>query len=611
MFNVIEKNQKLVKGIMIAVTASFVVWGIGGYLGMAGDDGYVAKVGSNKIYTQDIDQAMQNNPQNTDKMQILFGLINRQLLINNIDNYHMIATTEQMQQDIAAIPQFQNSKGQFDLKLYETFLRERVMTADQFQKSIGQQIVIKEFLDLFQNGYFSSKEFDKSFAKLLSRQRNVTSYAINTQQFLDKVNVTDAQIDSYYKQNIARFTLPEKVKLQYLVLDPTIVATSINISDKELNKYIKEHKVSSSAEQIDVSHILLTVPQGATPEAKAAVKARAEKLLAEVKANPNKFAQIAKENSQDPGSAKNGGDLGLFGRGVMVKPFEDAAFNLKPGQISNIVETQYGYHILKLNKIQGNTPDAVRTAAITQLQKQKATSVVQKQLEQLTDLTYNQASSLDPAAKKLGLQLQTSPDWVTKGTISGDFANPKIQAAIFNPDVIDKHNNSEVVDLNDGSHAVYRVTEYQKSKVQTLAEVKEQIKQQLKQQTAASMAADAGQKQLLTLQQGKAQLQFSKPENVTLLGQSPDINNAMVKQIFATSIKKLPAYTGGIDNKGNYIIYKINNETIDPKLDTQNQAVISQLDTANAMVELSAYVGSLRNKYSVDYKVDRLNLQSK
>ena len=611
MFNVIEKNQKLVKGIMIAVTASFVIWGIGGYFGMSSDDGYVAQVGSQKIYTRDIDQAMQDNPQqNTDKMQVLLGLINRQLLLNNIDSYHMVATKAQMQHEIGSIPIFQNSAGKFDLKKYEAFLTDRYMSAEQFQKNVGQQIVITEMLDLFKNSYFSAKAFDDKFTSLLSRQRNVSHYTIAPQQFYSKINVTESQINQMYQQNIAKFTLPEKAKVEYLVIDPATVIASIQVPDSEIDKYISEHKATISGEQVDVSHILLTVPDGANAQTKAEVKAKAEKLLAEVKANPNKFAQIAEQNSQDPGSAKNGGDLGFINKGVMVKPFEDAAFSLKTGQISGIIETQFGYHILKVNAIKGNSAEDVRKTALAQLQKQKSTAVLQKQLDQLNDLTYNQATSLDPAAKKLGLTIQKSDDWIVKGGLTGKFASPKIQTAIFSPDVIDKHNNSEVVDLGDGSHAVYRITDYQKAKVQTLAEVKDQITEQIKNQIAANMATEQGQKQIAELEQGKAQLQFANPENVTLLGQSPDINSMAIKQIFSASVTKLPAYTGSIDEKGNFVIYKINSESIDPKLGAQNKQIVQQFEQANSMLEMGSYIGSLRTKYNVDYKIDRLKLQS-
>jgi peptidyl-prolyl cis-trans isomerase D len=610
MFNIVEKNQKLVKGIMITIAATFVLWGIGGYLGNAGDDGYVAKVGSQKIYTRDIDGAIQQNPQNTDKMQVLFGLINRQLLINNINNYHMIATKDQLQQQIANIPSFQNSKGEFSLKQYQDFLRTQFMSAEQFQNNVGQQILINEYLNLFKDSYFSSNLFNTQFAKLLSRERKVSSYKVSVSEFYDKANPNEQQISDYYQQNIAKFTLPEKVKLQYLVLDVASIAGQVQVSDKDLDNYISTHKANISGEQIDASHILIAVPANSDAKTKSAAREKALKILANAKNNPKDFANLARQYSDDHGSSTNGGNLGYFGKGVMAKPFEDAAFNLKPGQISNLVETEYGFHIIKLNSIKGNSSNEIRALALSQLQKQQASVLLQKDLDKLNDITYNQATSLEPAAKALGLTIQSTKDWVTKGSVSGDFANPKSQSAIFNQDVINKHNNSEVVDLGNGSYAVYHVTEYQAAKVQTIAEVKDKIVEQLKSQAASTLASNEGQQKILALQQGKLSLNFTHPENITLLTQSETISPNAIKQIFGTNITKLPAYTGSIDTQGNFIIYKISGEDIDSKLEAQNQKIVEQLGSSDANLVFGAYLGSLRSKYDVSYKTDRLNLQS-
>ena len=151
---------------MIAITATFVVWGIGGYLGMTGDDGYIAKVGSNKIYSQDIDNAMDQNPgQGQDKMQILFGLINRQLMLNAIQDNHLTVTTKQLQDSIAAIPMFQTN-GKFDVNKYEDFLKQRYTSSAKFEQNVQQQILISSMLDFFKNSYFSSKLFFNQFTLL-------------------------------------------------------------------------------------------------------------------------------------------------------------------------------------------------------------------------------------------------------------------------------------------------------------------------------------------------------------------------------------------------------------------------------------------------------------
>lgn len=604
MFNVVERHQKTVKGILIAITATFVVWGVSGYLDMGGDDGYVAKVGSNKIYTQDIDNAMSQNPgQPQDKMQVLFGLINRQLLINALQDNHMSASTAQLQQAIAAIPMFQTN-GKFDVKKYEDYLKQSYSTSAKFEQNVNQQILIEQIVDFFKNSYFTSTTFQNKFIALLSRERNVSQYVVDTQQFYPKINVTESDINAYYKQNIAKYTVPDQVKLQYIQVSLDSLSSSIKVSDAEINQYLQDHPNSGSNEQVDASHILLTVPSGATPEQIAQIKAKAEQILAQVKANPAKFAELAKQYSQDPGSAANGGDLGFFSKGVMAKEFESAAFSLKKDQISGLVETQFGFHIIKVNEIKGNDTASLRQAAELQVQKQKAQQQLQSVIDQLNDLSYNQPDSLAPAAQKTGLVVQTS-DWVAKGATQGLFANQKVQQAIFTDDVLNKHHNSEVIDLGNGSSIVVRASEYQAAKQRPISEVSGEISNALKAQQAAQMAASVGQQDLAQLQQGKLKLNFTNPQNVSLLGQSKDIDPMAVRQIFAAPAQ-FPSYSGAVNANGAYVIYQINSQAVDKTLDQQNQKVVDQLASQYSMMNLNAYVGSLRSQYKVSYKLDRI-----
>lgn len=608
MFNVVERHQKIVKGIMIAITATFVVWGVSGYLEMGGDDGYIAKVGSNKIYSQDIDRAMdQSQGQSQDKMQVLFGLINRQLLINALNDNHLSVTTQQLQQAIMAIPMFQNN-GKFDTNKYEDFLKQRYMNADKFQQEISQQLLLTEIIDFFKNSYFTSNTFQNKFVGLLSRERNVSQFVVNSAQFMDKVNVSESDVSTFYTQNIAKFTVPDQVKLQYLQVSSDSLANSVQVSDADINQYLQDHPTGNTAEQIDVSHILFSVPAGANAEQTAQIKAKAEQVLSQVKANPANFANLAKQYSQDTGSASNGGDLGFFGHGVMVPAFESVAFSMQKGQISNLVQTQFGFHILKLNDIKGNDIASQRQFAKQQLQKQKAQQSLQSVVEQLNDITYNQADSLAPAAQKTGLIVQNS-DWVTKGATQGIFANPKLQQAIFTDDVIKNHHNSEVVDMGDGSFVVVRASEYQPAKQRPINEVHDQIVLALKTQLAQQMANTTGQQELAQLQQGKLKLNFTNPQNVSLLAQNKDIDPNTVHQIFAVPAQ-FPAYTGALNSSGSFVIYQVNSQAIDNTLDQQNQKVVEQLASQYSMMNLNAYVGALRSQYKVTYKLDRIKASS-
>lgn len=605
MFNIVEKHQKAVKGLLMAITATFVVWGVSGYLGMAGDDGYIAKVGSNKIYQRDIDQAMdQNQGQKQDSMQTLFGLINRQLLINALQDHNISVTDSQLRDAIAAVPAFQTD-GHFDSKKYEDFLKQQYMSSAKFQDMIAQQVEIEQMLDFFKSSYFTSAKFESQFVKLLSRERTVSQYVISPDQFLAKINISESDVTSYYQQHIQDYTIPEEVKLQYIQVSANDLAKTIKASDADIASYLKSHPDVGNSKEVDVSHILFTVPSDATAEQKAQIKAKAEQVLAQVKADPSKFAALAKEYSQDPGSVEKGGDLGFFGQGVMVPAFDKVAFSLQQGQISGLVETQFGYHILKLNASRGGDAASANLAAEQALQKQQAQQQLQKTVDELNDVTYNSPDSLDPASKKLDLAVQTS-DWLYKNESGTVLSNPKVIQAVFSDDVLKSHHNSEVVDMGDGSFVVARVVDYKAATTKPLSNVSASITAILKQQQAAQMASSMGQQELSSVQAGKVKLNFTNPTSVSLLGDdNKSIDPAAVQQIFQAP-KTFPSYAGALNKDGGYVIYQITGEKEDPQLVAQNEKVIDGINSQYSMMSLNAYVGSLRNQYDVSYKLDRI-----
>lgn len=605
MFNIVEKNQKLVKGILIVVTASFVLWGVGSYLGMMGDDGYIAKVGNKKIYERDIDNVMQQNKQYTDKMQVLFSLINRQLILNNADSYHLNATKEQLQVQISNIPAFQES-GVFVLDKYENFLKSNQLTAAQFQNNIQEQIIIDQVVTAFKGFYFNSTLFNNQFAQLLSQERNISSYVIDPKQFYPEINITDKQISGYYNQNITKYTSPEQVKVQYIKLTPETIQNGIKIPAATVAMFINQHESELANTQVDVSHILFSVPSNADVKTQSNIKNKAEQVLKLVKANPGKFAELAKRYSEDPGSARNGGDLGFFGHGAMAVPFEQVAFNLKPEQISGLVKTQFGYHILKLNARKDASKKDIEQQAIAQLQKQQSASIIQHQVDQLNDLTYNHPDSLEPAAKAMGVSIQTS-NWINKNvTQQDDFANPKVQKAVFSDDAVKKHNNSEVIDFGNNIYAVYHVIDYKQAQINPIAAVKDSIINNLKQQQAVQLATKKAHECISELAQNKLSLAFTGADNINLLSQNSNIDAMAVRQIFSTPITKLPAYTSSINQQGLVVIYRINKQSINQGMVAQNKKMLEQYNANKAMIDFGSYLAALRSKFSVSYKADRL-----
>jgi len=602
MFNVVEKNQKVVKGILIAVTATFVVWGMGNYLNMS-SDGFVAKVGSVKIYSQDVDRAVAQqqdaNPKATiNRQDVLFGLVNRQLLLNSIKDQGMSVDVSQLQDYILQIPAFQTN-DKFDVNKYKEFLQSRSITADQFQQQLSEQLLLNQVVDFYNSSYFTPESFDAKFSQLLSKERTVYAHVFNLEDYMSKVNVTESQAMAVYQANQAQFVSPASYKLQYITLSANDLLGSIAVSDQEINSYISTHPATAQNEQVDVSHILFAVPQDADQKTIDAIQAKAQKVLASARANPDNFAKLATAYSQDPGSAKNGGELGYITKGTMVKQFEDAAFSMKVGQISGLVRTQYGFHILKLNATKGNDEVSLKADAVTQLKKQKAAQAMQLEVAKIGDIAYNQPNSLDAVAKSAGVAVISS-DWIAANSKEGLLANPKIVAALAKDDVIKNRHNSEVIDMGDGSYIVIRVADYKAQSILAFADVKANIMQQLKNQEAAKLSAQAGANALQQLQSGKSvDLSYGSVMKLNLLSSSTDASQQAIKQIFGVKLDMAPAYTGVINDHGEYVVYKITGETLDSDLIAQNQKILSQLQAQYAMLGLNTNLLYLKDKYTI------------
>lgn len=607
MFKFVEKNRRFAKGIMITVTIFFIVWGIGGYLSMVGDTGEVAKVGNARIYKQNIDNAMQENPQQNDKIQTMFSLINRQLLINNINDHFMTVTNDQLQNEISKISIFQES-GEFSPDKYKKFLKSRFIGLNQFEKDISDQILLNDFINFFKTSYISSTLFNQQFALLLSRERQVSSYAISAKSFFPSINISESDINNFYASNINTFTTKEMAKVEYVKLDTENITNSIKISEEEISKYLKTHQENQLATKRHIAHILFMVPKDASASTQNEIKEKAIKILKLVKANPKKFSQYAKEYSQDQATAAKGGDLGFVSRGVMVLPFEEVAFKLNANEISDIVTTVYGYHIIKSYGTEIINQNQLRKLAINELKKQKSKNLISQTLESFTDGIFKESQSYSIVSKDFNLPVQTS-NWIEKGETKGIFSSKEVQDAIFSPNSIKNRINSNVIDLKDGAYLSLRIIDYKPSKLRVIQEVKDEIIEKLKLQKGTLMTFTEGQKILESLNKGSKDIPFSNPQKINILAQSESLNSMTLKQIFGTSIKKLPAYTGAISAKNEFIIYKITGENINPNLLKQNQEIIKQFDNNNSMVNLGAYLNYLRTKYKVSYKTDKLSQQ--
>ncbi|OWY40414.1 peptidylprolyl isomerase [Xenophilus sp. AP218F] len=599
MFEFVQNNKVFIQVVLGAVALTFVGFGVGSYEAM--DDPYIVKVGDTKIYKRDLDRVLEGQPSDPATRQAaLENLIRQELLLADARANGATVTPEQLRKVIGSVPAFQEN-GQFNQARYSAFLQERHLSAEAFEAQISRDILLQSQLTSLAGSEFVANAVVTRVAALLGEAREVQPLVLKPADFAAEVKTDPAAIKAYYDANAKRFSKPEMVKLDYVVLSQDAVAQGIKISDEEAQQYYEKHKAELSNEQRRASHILLAVSKDAKPDQRAKVKAEADALLKEVRANPAKFAEIAKQKSQDPGSAANGGDLGFFDRGMMVKPFDDVVFRMKPGQISEVVQTEYGYHIIRLDEIKAPDFAAVKAAVVEKLKNQKAGAQFRAQVEKLNEIAYQQGDSLKGIVDALKLEVKRS-DWLSRNAPAADpLLNAKVLEAAFSDDVLKKKHNSEPVDAGNGAMVVARIAEHQPSRQQPLTEVSEQIKSELVARDGAKLAEKKGQSLLLELKAGKGLEAQSWGAAKTVSRRNADgLPSGDVRAVFAASANKLPAFAGSKRDNGEYAIYRIEKVIAAPAASDADRAQLGGLlGEMSANSQLASYLEALRQKYKV------------
>lgn len=430
--------------------------------------------------------------------QVLQDLIQRSAIDQQMQQEGFGMSDELLAQVIQSQQMFQD-KGVFSVQRYDEVLKNNGFTKERFEQAQRQFMLRNQLEGMVTASELIGARELKGLAGLESQEREIGYLRVDHRPFLTKVSVSDAQIKDYYEQNLARFKSAEQVSVDYLRLSVEDLAKSVNVSDEQLQAYYKDHPEKIQLpEKRNVRHILIMSPQEADATAAEAAKAKVEGLLAQIKQGAD-FAELAKTNSEDPGSASRGGELGFFQRGDMVPEFEAAAFALtKVGDLSEIVKTSYGYHLLQLVAVEAaKTPSFAEVKALLaqELKTELALKDYNAKLEQLKTLTFEQDDSLKPAADKLGLSIQTSGLMTAEGG-EGVFAAPQVMEAAFSPKVIKDKLNSAVVEVQMGESLVLRVNQYQESRDKPLVEVSDEIRSLLKRQAAFAEAAQLAKKVL-------------------------------------------------------------------------------------------------------------------
>jgi peptidyl-prolyl cis-trans isomerase D len=403
-----------------------------------------------------------------------------------------------------------------------------------------------------------------------------------------------------------------------VMLTPEALAPRVKVEPKEVQAaYDANVRQYTTGEERQAAHILIAVKPDAKDADKAAAKKKAEALLAQAKTNPSKFGELAKANSQDPGSAPQGGDLGTFARGSMMKPFEDAVFAAKVGDIVGPVQTDFGFHVIKVTGVMPShtrTFDEMKPQLESELKRQKSSQAFASDAEKFQNLVYEQADSLAPVAKALDLKVETT-GMVTRAQIqAAAMGNSKFAEALFSPESREAKRNTEAIEVAPNVLMAGRIVEYKAATPRPFADVAPEIRRQLVQRAAAEMAQKAGAEKLAALQSGKSNsevgLVFGKPIDAVRNQPQPGLSPEALGKVFQTNPTKLPAYAGATNERGGYSIYKLMKVIDAPTPDAGKLGMAgTRVGEQLGRELLTAYLASL--KAGADVKINQAALEKK
>jgi peptidyl-prolyl cis-trans isomerase D len=632
MFDFVYRKKRVVQVILALITLPFAFFGVDYYFRGGGSATEVARVGGDTINQaefanairdqqdrmrqqggKDYDPAMFNSPEV--RFSMLEQLIGQRVLDQEVRRSNLRVSDTQLAQFIGELAPFQE-EGKFSRARYEQLLTSQGMTPVMFEQRVRQELTLAPLQEPIANGNITAKSNVERYLGLLDQQREAAVASVPADAYLKEVKVDDAAVKAFYDANQALFQVPDAVKIEYLSLTPQSLIGQIGADPAEVKKQYDDNvKQYTKAEERQASHILVAVKPDASDADKAAAKQKAEALAAQARKTPAKFAELAKQNSQDPGSAAQGGDLGTFARdGSMVKPFEDAVFSGKQGDIVGPVQTDFGWHIIRITGITpGKTQsfDEAKGAIEQELKRQKATRKFVEAADQFQNLVYEQADSLQAAAKGLNLEVKTTP-MLTRAQLQALAQNnAKFVQAVFSPESLQAKRNTEAIEVAPNTLMAARVVEYKSTATRPFDDVKVEVRRQLERNAASELAQKTGKEKLALLQQGKdAGLSFGKPVTLTRNQPQPGFAPDAVIKIFQANADKMPAYLGVAAERGAFAIYKVIKvvpaQAPDPeRLKAFNNRVGDQVGH-----ELfNAYLASLKSK--ADVRINQANLDKK
>jgi peptidyl-prolyl cis-trans isomerase D len=620
MFDFVAKHKRILQIVLALTIVPFAFFGLESYTRSIGGANDVAAVDGNTISTREFSEELRRQQDRIREMlgrgadpalfdtpemrlAVLESLVSQRLVLAEVVKSRLAMSKEEVIASIVASPEFQEG-GKFSRERYEAYLRSRSLTDEGNVAQLRAELPAGRLAGAISGSAFTPRAVAERLITLQGEKREVAEALIGADQFLGRVKLDDAKVKAYYEANLADFKVPERVRAEYLVLSAEELGKSEAPTEAELKQAYEQ--VSSQlgvAEQRRASHILLKT------------KEEADKVAAEARKAPQRFAELAKKLSQDPGSAENGGDLGMNAKGALAaKSLDDAVFSLKSGEIGGPVQSEFGFHVIRLAAIQAGKAasfDELKKDLAAEIAKQKGARKFAEVADAFNNLVYEQSDSLKPAAERYKLKIATS-GWFARqpSPEQGVLGHQKLIGALFSSDSIQQRRNTDAVEVAPGVLVAARVVEHQAESQRPLAEVKAEVERRLTRSEAVALAQKEGAEKLALLAKGNdAGLQWGAPKTVSRRD-AQGLPVPALRKVMTVDAAKLPAYAGLESGDKGYAIYRLT-KVIPGELkggapSAEEMAAVDRLAGAD---QVDAYVASLRARAKID--INRANLEKK
>lgn len=631
MFDAIRNKSRILMGLLvILIIPSFVLFGVEGYNNRDARGAVVAKIGDLEItqqqwdamHQQEVDKIRASMPNLDPKLlgseearyNSLERMVNERLIAVASEKQILVTSDQRLANHLRQDPSIAGLRGpdgKLDMDRYRQLAASQGMTPEMLEAQVRRDLSGQQVLSALQaSALASQKQSDLALQAFLQR-REIQIQRFSPASHVGKVQVTDAALEKFYQTHADLFRSQESADVEYLVLDAAGLSKTIPLPEQDIKTYYEQNLQRLSAqEQRRASHILIGAAKDAPAADKDKARAKVESLLAALRKDPKAFAELARKNSEDPGSARNGGDLDFFARGAMVKAFEDAAFALQKGEISQIVESEFGFHIIQLTDIKlpvKPSLEALRPKIEADLRQQLAKRQYAEYAETFTNSVYEQADTFKPVADKLRLQVQQAKG-VTRSAIAanpGVLANPKVLEALFSEESISKRRNTAAIELGNNTLVSVRLVNYKAAAVRPFAEVKDEVRAEYVKDHAMALAKAEGQARLAEWQKQPALAQLG-PALVVSRDQTQGQAQKLVDAVLRADPSVMPSLLGIDLGPQGYVVARVNK--LVPREEPaghQKAQTLEQFTRLLASAEAAAYMAHLRSQFKVQILVSK------